>query len=254
MDISRRFVLGASLGGALSTVSPSASRADEGLIFKAMDGLKDLWLATDAYVFGYPLVTMEMTRRIMTNVAAPEGTRAPMGQLIKARQYPDAKFRDVTAPNADTLYTAAWIDVGKEPWVLSLPDMKGRYFLFPMLDAWTTVFEAPGSRTTGTGAQTYVITGPGWSGKLPPGMTQYKSPTDLVWILGRIYCTGTPEDYAAVHAIQDQCKLVPLGSWGKEYAPPAGKVDPAIDMKTAVRDQVNKLDATAYFTLLAELM
>lgn len=254
MDISRRFVLGASLGGALSTVSPSASRADEGLIFKAMDGLKDLWLATDAYVFGYPLVTMEMTRRIMTNVAAPEGTRAPMGQLIKARQYPDAKFRDVTAPNADTLYTAAWIDVGKEPWVLSLPDMKGRYFLFPMLDAWTTVFEAPGSRTTGTGAQTYVITGPGWSGKLPPGMTQYKSPTDLVWILGRIYCTGTPEDYAAVHAIQDQCKLVPLGSWGKEYAPPAGKVDPAIDMKTAVRDQVNKLDAAAYFTLLAELM
>jgi hypothetical protein len=254
MDISRRFVLGASLGGALSTVSPSASRADEGLIFKAMDGLKDLWLATDAYVFGYPLVTMEMTRRIMTNVAAPEGTRAPMGQLIKARQYPDAKFRDVTAPNADTLYTAAWIDVGKEPWVLSLPDMNGRYFLFPMLDAWTTVFEAPGSRTTGTGAQTYVITGPGWSGKLPPGMTQYKSPTDLVWILGRIYCTGTPEDYAAVHAIQDQCKLVPLGSWGKEYAPPAGKVDPAIDMKTAVRDQVNKLDATAYFTLLAELM
>ena len=254
MDISRRFVLGASLGGALSTVSPSASRADEGLIFKAMDGLKDLWLATDAYVFGYPLVTMEMTRRIMTNVAAPEGTRAPMGQLIKARQYPDAKFRDVTAPNADTLYTAAWIDVGKEPWVLSLPDMKGRYFLFPMLDAWTTVFEAPGSRTTGTGAQTYVITGPGWSGKLPPGMTQYKSPTDLVWILRRIYCTGTPEDYAAVHAIQDQCKLVPLGSWGKEYAPPAGKVDPAIDMKTAVRDQVNKLDATAYFTLLAELM
>lgn len=254
MDISRRFVLGASLGGALSTVSPSASRADEGLIFKAMDGLKDLWLATDAYVFGYPLVTMEMTRRIMTNVAAPEGTRAPMGQLIKARQYPDAKFRDVTAPNADTLYTAAWIDVGKEPWVLSLPDMKGRYFLFPMLDAWTTVFEAPGSRTTGTGAQTYAITGPGWSGKLPPGMTQYKSPTDLVWILGRIYCTGTPEDYAAVHAIQDQCRLVPLSSWGKEYAPSAGKVDPAIDMKTAVRDQVNKLDAAAYFTLLAELM
>jgi len=254
MDISRRFVLGASLGGALSATSLSASRADDGFLSKAVDGLEDFWLATDAYVFGYPLVTMEMTRRIMTNVAAPEGTRAPMGQIMKARQYPDAKFRDVTAPNADTLYTAAWVDVGKEPWVLSIPDTKGRYFLFPMLDAWTTVFDVPGSRTTGTGAQTYAITGPGWTGTLPAGVKQYKSPTSLVWLLGRIYCTGTPEDYAAVHAIQDQCKLVPLSAWGKEYAPPAGKVDPAIDMKTAVRDQVNKLDAVAYFTLLAELM
>ncbi len=254
MDITRRLILGAGLGGTLSAVSPSASRADDGLLSNAIDGLEDFWLAADAYVFGYPLVTMEMTRRIMTNVAAPAGTRAPMGQLIKARAYPDATFRDVTAPNADTLYTAAWVDLGKEPWVLSIPDMKGRYFLFPMLDGWTTVFQAPGSRTTGTGAQTYAITGPGWTGTLPAGVVQYKSPTNLVWILGRIYCTGTPEDYAAVHAIQDQCKLVPLSVWGKEYVPPAGKVDPAIDMKKAVRAQVTKLDAVAYFTLLAELM
>jgi hypothetical protein len=80
---------------------------------------------------------MEFTRRIMTNVAAPVGTRGQMGQFIKARQYPDASFRDVTAPNADTLYTIAWIDVRNEPWVLSIPDMKNRYFLFPMLDGWT---------------------------------------------------------------------------------------------------------------------
>jgi hypothetical protein len=254
MDVSRRFLVGAGLGGALSAVSPPASRADDGLLSRAMDGLEDFWLATDAYVFGYPLVTMEMTRRIMTNVAAPEGTRAPMGQFVKARRYPDATFRDVTAPNADTLYTTAWIDVGKEPWVLSLPDMKDRYFLFPLLDGWTNVFQVPGTRTTGTGAQSYAITGPGWSGTLPAGVTEYKSPTALVWILGRIYCTGTPEDYAAVHALQDQCRLVPLGSWGKPYAAPAGKADPAIDMKTAVRDQVNGMDAIQYFTLLADLM
>jgi hypothetical protein len=72
--------------------------------------------------------------------------------------------------------------------------------------------------------------------------------------LGRIYCTGTPEDYAAVHALQDQCKLVPLSSYGKPYTPPEGKVDPSIDMKTAVREQVNAMDAVAYFTLLAQLM
>ena len=197
---------------------------------------------------------MEMTRRVLTNVAAPEGTRAPMGQLIKMRQYPTAAFRDVTAPNADTLYTTAFFDVGEEPWVLSLPDMKDRYFLMPMLDGWTTVFQVPGTRTTGTGAQTYAITGPGWSGALPPGVKEYKSPTSIVWLLGRIYCTGTPEDYAAVHALQDEVKLVPLSAYGKPYTPPPGKVDPAIDTRTAVRDQVNRLDTVAYFTLLAQLM
>ena len=210
--------------------------------------------AIDAYVFGYPLVTMETTRRVMTNVATPEGTHAPMGQFARLRTYPTAEFRDVTAPNADTLYTLAWVDVGKEPWVLSIPDMKGRYFLFPMLDGWTNVFQVPGARTTGTGAQTYAITGPGWKGTLPVGVKEYKAPTSMVWLLGRIYCTGTPEDYAAVHALQDQCKLVPLSAWGKDYTPAAGTVDPAVDMKKAVRDQVNSLDAVAYFSLLAELM
>ena len=138
--------------------------------------------------------------------------------------------------------------------MLSIPDMKDRYFLFPMLDGWTTVFQVPGKRTTGTGAQTYAITGPDWKGTLPAGVKEYKSPTSMVWILGRIYCTGTPEDYKAVHAIQDQCKLVPLSAYGKAYTPPAGKVDPSIDMKTAVREQVNRMDAKDYFTLLAQLM
>src|SRR5499426_699942 len=198
--------------------------------------------AIDAYIFGYPLVTMEMTRRVMTNVAAPEGTRAPMGQFVRMRSYPDATFKDVTAPNADTLYTTTWLDVSKEPWVLSIPDMSGRYFLFPMLDGWTDVFQVPGKRTTGTGPQTYAITGPGWSGTLPSGVTQYKSPTAMVWILGRIYCTGTPEDYDAVHNIQDQVSVVPLSAYGKTYTAPSGVVDPKIDMKTAVRDQVDALD------------
>src|SRR5262249_3274187 len=134
------------------------------------------------------------------------------------------------------------------------PDMKDRYFLFPMLDGWTNVFQVPGKRTTGTKAQTYAITGPGWKGTLPAGVKELKSPTAIVWILGRIYCTGTPEAYAAVHAVQDQCTLVPLSSYGKPYTPPAGKVDPSIDMKTAVREQVNSMDPVAYFTLLAQLL
>ncbi|MDI3469031.1 MAG: hypothetical protein OJF62_001094 [Pseudolabrys sp.] len=228
--------------------------AQQGSFLGIGEGVEEFWLATDAYVYGYPLVTMEMTRRVLTNVAAPEGTKAPMGQIIKLRQYPNASFRDVTAPNADTLYTTSFVDVGKEPWVLSIPDMKDRYFLMPMLDGWTNVFRVPGKRTTGTAAQTYAITGPGWKGDLPAGVKEYKSPTSMVWLLGRIYCTGTAEDYAAVHKLQDEFKLVPLSAYGKAYTPPPGKVDPSMDMKTAVRDQVNRMDAVAYFTLLCELM
>jgi hypothetical protein len=211
-------------------------------------------IAEDVYIYGYPLITMEMTRRVMTNVSVPEGTRGPMGHLLRIRSYPTAAFRDVTAPNADTLYTTAWLDVGKEPWVLSLPDAHDRYYLFPMLDGWTEVFQVPGKRTTGTGPQKYAITGPGWKGKLPEGVTEYKSPTSIVWVLGRIYCTGTPEDYAAVHKMQDAISVVPLSSYGKSYTPPSGTVDPSIDMKTAVRDQVNSMSSDTYFNLLATLM
>ncbi|TXL80396.1 DUF1254 domain-containing protein [Vineibacter terrae] len=254
MHIKRRDAIWGCASLLAGTALATPSRAELGSFLGLAEGLEDFWLATDAYIYGYPLVTMEMTRRVMTNVAAVEGTRGPMGHIIKLRQYPDASFRDVTAPNADTLYTTSFFDVGNEPWVLSIPDMKDRYFLAPMLDGWTTVFQVPGKRTTGTGPQTYAITGPGWSGTLPSGVKQLKSPTSMVWLLGRIYCTGTKEDYAAVHALQDQFKLVPLSAYGKPYTPPPGKVDPAIDMKTAVREQVNRMDAVAYFSLLAQLM
>ncbi|MBX3583083.1 MAG: DUF1254 domain-containing protein [Rhizobiaceae bacterium] len=252
MRITRRDALGAML---LLTTTGMAS------IARALDGPMDLKgigedfaIASDAYIYGYPLVTMEMTRRVISNVAKPEGTRAPMGTLIKLREYPDASFRDVTAPNADTLYTTSFLNLSEEPWVLDVPDMNGRYFLLPLLDGWTNVFDVPGTRTTGTKAQTYLISGPGWSGQVPEGMKELKSTTDLVWMLGRIYCTGTKEDYAEVHALQDKFKLQPLSTWGKDFTPPAGKVDASIDMKTPVRDQVNALSAVEYFTLLAELM
>ena len=256
MEISRRAAVGggASLLAAASLIG-SPGRAFDGPIADPVEGGEDFALALEAYAFAYPLVTMELTRRVFTNVAQVEGTRGPMGHIIPLREYPTAAFRDVTAPNADTLYTTAFFDVGKEPWVLGIPAMDDdRYALFPMLDGWTNVFQVPGKRTTGTAAQTYAITGPGWEGKLPDGVVEYRSPTSLVWLLGRIYCTGTPEDYAAVHALQDQFKLMPLSAWGTDWTAPAGTVDPKIDMKTPVRDQVNALNVTEYFTLFCQLM
>ena len=254
MNITRRAAALGGLGALAAAATSSPALALDGPLTDIVESAEDFVVASDAYIYGYPLVTMEMTRRVVTNVPEAEGTRGPMGQIIKLREYPDASFRDVTAPNADTLYTTAFFDVGDEPWVVSAPDMKGRYFLLPFLSGWTDVFQVPGSRTTGTQAQTFLITGPGWSGTVPAGMSQLKSPTAIVWLLGRIYCTGTPEDYAAVHALQDQFRLQPLSTWGKDYTPPSGKVDQSIDMKMAVRDQVNRMSTSEYFTMLADLM
>lgn len=253
MDLTRRAVAMGAMG-LLASASFSPANAFESPLIDPIEAADEFWLAVEAYIYGYPLVTMEITRRVVTNVEKPEGSKGPMGHIIKLREYPNASFKDVTAPNADTLYTTAFVNVEEEPWVLSIPDMKDRYFLFPMLDGWTTVFQVPGKRTTGGDAQSYAITGPGWQGQLPDGVTEYRSATNLIWILGRIYCDGTPEDYKAVHALQDQCKLVPLSAYGKDWTPPPGKVDPGIDMKTAVREQVNGMDAVEYFTLLSELM
>ncbi|MCB0412129.1 MAG: DUF1254 domain-containing protein [Bdellovibrionales bacterium] len=210
--------------------------------------------AVEAYVYAYPLITMEITRRVMTNVEEPKDARAPMGQFFHAREFLDASNRDVTAPNSDTLYSVAWLDVTKEPYILSIPEATDRYFMFPMLSGWTDVFASPGTRTTGNDAQVYAITGPDWSGQLPAEVKEIKSPTGLVWIIGRTYCSGTQEDYAKVHEFQDGLKLYPLSAWGKDYVPPKGEVDPNIDMLVPPRDQVNNMEGIEFTKLFADLM
>jgi hypothetical protein len=122
-----------------------------------------------------------------------------------------------------------------------------------MLDAWTNVFASPGKRTTGTKAGHFAITGPGWSGTLPKGVAEIKSPTSMVWLLGRTQTNG-PKDYPAVHAIEDGYKLVPLSAFGKPHTPPEGKVDPNVDMKNPPVQQLQKMSAEAFFNRMASLL
>ena len=113
MKFTRRTATVGGLGLLASSSLSTSSLADMGgELLGIGERLEDFWLATDAYIYGYPLVTMEMTRRVITNVADAGRHEAPMGQIIKLREYPNASFRDVTAPNADTLYTTAFFDVG----------------------------------------------------------------------------------------------------------------------------------------------
>lgn len=241
--------LGVSASTILAAVSIAVSAQAEGLAPGEAQSI-----AEEAYIYGYSLLSVEMSRKVITNVEKPTTTRAPMGQFANLREYPTAAYRDVTAPNADTLYSNAFIDVSKEPWVLSWPDMGDRYYVWEFYDAWVPVIFDPGSRTTGQKKQAYAVTGPSWKGTLPEGVQEVKSPTSTVWILGRTYSTGTSEDYAKVWALQDQYKLAPLSSWGKDYVPPPGKIDPTVDMKRSVRDSVNALDAAQFFGWMAELM
>jgi hypothetical protein len=196
---------------------------------------------------------MDITRAKTTNVAAPGGFDAPLNQFVHVRAFPDASFKDVVRANVDTLYSSAWLDLAKEPIVLSVPDTRGRYYLMPMIDAWTNIFASPGKRTTGTKAGHFAITGPGWSGTLPPGVQELKSPTNMVWIIGRTQTNG-PKDYPAVHAIQDGYKLVPLSAFGKPYTAPKGEVDPAVDIKTPPVEQLKKMTTESFFDRLAQLL
>jgi hypothetical protein len=232
----------------VATVSDASAAAEEQAKEK-----QALEAGVEAVVYGLPLVIMDITRAKTSNVARPEGFAAPVNQFVNVREFPDASFRDVVRANVDTLYSSAWLDLSKEPIVLSVPDTKGRYYLMPMMDAWTNIFASPGKRTTGTKPGHFAITGPGWSGTLPGGVTELKSPTNMVWIIGRTQTNG-PGDYAAVHAIQDRFKLVPLSSFGKPYTPPEGTIDPSVDMKTAPVDQLKAMSSESFFNRMAALM
>jgi hypothetical protein len=211
-------------------------------------------IAVGAYVFGYPLVLMDVTRQVMTAVPKAGAREAPVNQLVHIREFPDPTFTEVVSPNADTLYSTAWLDLTKEPIILSVPDVGKRYYLMEMLDTWTNVFAAPGTRTTGNGRGDFAIVGPQWKGKLPADVKEIKSPTNMIWLLGRTQTNGK-EDYAAVRSIQDQYKLTPLSAWGKDYKPPDNApVAAGVDMKTPPVEQVAKMDAATFFARLNTLM
>jgi hypothetical protein len=206
-----------------------------------------------AYTYFYSLVTMDLTRKQLTNVATAQGLNAPPNTFGNASAYPTADMKTVVRPNFDTLYSSAWLDLTKEPVIVSVPDTGGRYYLLPMLDMWTDVFASPGWRTTGTQAGDYAVVPPGWSGSLPAGVVRIDAPTPYVWIIGRTKTDG-PADYAAVNKIQAGFKIIPVSRWGMAAEPVAGAVDPAIDMKTPPKIAVDTMPAGKFFAYAAEIL
>jgi hypothetical protein len=213
-------------------------------------------IGVDAYIYFYSPITMDLTRKQLTNQEpTPGGIGGPMNSFANVGAFPTADMRVVVRPNFDTLYSSGWLDLTKEPMIVSAPDTNGRYYLLPMLDMWTDVFASPGWRTTGTKAGNFLVTPPRWTGTVPDGMTQIQAPTPYVWIIGRTKTDG-PADYDAVHKIQAGYKITPLSQWGGEPTAPAPevKIDPSVDMKTPPKIQVDTMPADKYFAYAAELL
>jgi len=221
-------------------------------------------IGVDAYIYFYSLVTMDLTRKQFTNIEpGKEFGKGPMNTFTSVPEYPPANFKGVVRSNFDTLYSIAWLDLTKEPMIVSAPDTSGRYYLLPMLDMWTDVFASPGWRTTGTQAGNFLVVPPGWRPdlrdrfieefKLPKDIQRIDAPTPYVWIIGRTKTDGPP-DYEAVHKIQAGYKVTALSEWGKSPKPVEVKIDPSVDMKTPPKMQVDTMPAGKYFAYAAELL
>jgi hypothetical protein len=221
-------------------------------------------IGVDAYLYLYPLVTMDLTRKQSTNIEpGKELGKGPMNTLSNIPEYPPANLKVVVRLNFDTLYSVAWLDLTKEPMIVSVPDTDGRYYLLPMLDMWTDVFASPGWRTTGTQAGHFLVVPPGWRPdlrdrfieefKLPKDIQRIDAPTPYVWVIGRTRTDGPP-DYEAVHKIQAGYKLTALSEFGKSPKPVEVKIDPSVDMKTPPKVQADTMPAGTYFAYAAELL
>jgi hypothetical protein len=211
-------------------------------------------IAQEAFVYLYPLVLMDLTRKQFCNIDAkvnPVG--GPANAFMHMRAFPTAEMREVVRPNFDTLYLNAWLDLTDGPIVVSTSDTGGRYFMLPMLDMWTDVFAVPGKRTNGTVAANFALVPLGWTGQLPPGVESIKAPTPHVWVIGRTQTNGV-QDYEAVHKIQDGYKITYLADWSKAPHKIEQKIDPSVDTKTEPLRQIDDMAPLAYFKYGAELM
>ncbi|WZP00796.1 DUF1254 domain-containing protein [Isosphaeraceae bacterium EP7] len=234
---------------ACAAVLPPQARADEPLTQEAAHAI-----GVDAYLYFYPLITMDITRKQSVNIEpGKEFGKGPMNLFVSVPAYPPADLKVVVRINFDTLYSIAWLDLTEEAQVVSAPDTDGRFYLLPMLDMWSDVFASPGWRTTGTKAGHFLVTPPGWSGTVPEGFTRLAAPTPYIWVIGRTKTDGEA-DYPTVHKIQAGYKVTPLSRWGKAPEPLTVKIDPTLDMKTPPKTQVDTMSAERYFAYAAELL
>lgn len=218
----------------------------------AMERAQMVQIAKDAYVYGFPLVMTEITKRYMTN-PLPDTGNLPVNQIRHFRSFADDRFRAFVRPDADMFYSFAWLDLSREPVLFEIPDTGKRYTLFTLTNAWTDILASLGRRTTGTSGQKFAVTGPRWEGTLPEGFTEYKSDTNMVCFTGLIQVNGKQDGETAVKRIQDGIKVYPLSAYGKKYTAPKGRADDTLSTKAPL-EQVLSMNISDFFNTLNQLM
>jgi len=196
----------------LVSESPAAAPAPAPVL-APVSGEEAQAIAVDAYIYAYPMVLMEVARRIATSPGAGDGAAA-LNRFGHKTRFPDADTPGAAWPNRDVLYSNLWYDVTAEPLVVHIPDAGGRYYFMPIMDMWTDVYASRGTRTSGGGEQTFVIVGPYWQGQLPAGVDVVRSPTGMGWLLGRIQADD-PQQLAQVGQFQSGLSAMPLSQWAR---------------------------------------
>lgn len=181
-----------------------------------------------AYIYGFPLVRMERNRQVAMAQAG-----VGVNTLRHRRRLAGPQDRTVVSPNNDTVYTAAWLDLAREPLILHTPPNKGRYCSYAFYDAWTNNFKVISNRNVNNADRAgadYAITGPQWKGILPRNLTRIEAPTNSVWLIVRILIVDE-NDWPGVQALQAGMKLAPYSEWGNREAatnqPTAAPAKPA---------------------------
>jgi hypothetical protein len=211
-------------------------------------------LAKEAFLYGLPPVCLAAQIGISGNTPDTSGLCTPFNQFAHRRGFPDADKREAAGINVDTLYSFARLDLAKEPVILSVPETGARYWIMQLINLWNDVPHAPGSRTLDGRGGRFAITGPGWKGRLPRGLTEMKAGTNLAILIGRTYVSGE-DDFPEVHRIQDQYRLTPLSKWGKSLpAPGKARPDPNVDIMTPLTQQIMAMAPQAFFGRLNALL
>ncbi|HEY2384236.1 MAG TPA: DUF1254 domain-containing protein [Terriglobia bacterium] len=209
-------------------------------------------LAEEVYVYGYPALLLDTMRRMHTAFPFPTAEGAPINHFWHSRFLPHLHLKRPLRPHADSLSSTAWVDVSREPVIVSIP-ATDRYYLLSIFSAWGDIFEAISTRTGGMGGLRAALVGPRWKGRLPDGVSSLVTSSNIVWINGRVQMTGA-EDLQLAHHVQDQFALTPLSGWGKSEPPHTSPFPPDIDKGATALDYVGKLSAPGFYTRLSRLM
>ncbi len=204
------------IGATLALALPTAANAEVGAGPTAAQAEA---LGKQAYDYGFPLLEFLRVRREETSVRCPDGLgNAPVNSFSNARGFADASARTVVAPNTDTLYSIAHLDLGKGPILLTHPRMGKRYYSFELLDPYTNVIDIPGLREDGGDAGSFLIR---WKKKPaksehPAGARVITSRYRRVWVIGRTLATG-PKDQRKAHKLMAKYRLSRLNGKRRRF-------------------------------------